>query len=193
MNTTTIILSISLLLLSPFVSKAQQKYESEYRVKTEMIPQSASRFINSIASDLKIKWYKEIGLDDVSFEAKFKHKKKKFSVEFDTLGILQDVEFVIKKREIIPSVYNRIEKKLDSLYQKWKFQKIQMHYTGRHDSLITSINKNKPSDTIKVSYEIVLKGKALGNTQLFEITFNDQGEIQDIQQIVQDKADHLEY
>jgi len=193
MNKTTIILSIGFLLLFPFVSKAQQKYESEFRMKSEMIPQSAKRFIDSIGPDSKVKWYKEISLSDVSFEAKFKHKKKQFSVEFDTLGILQDVEFVIKKSEIAPKVYNKIEGKLDSLYHKWKFQKIQTQYTGSNSYLITSINKNKPSETIKFSYEIVLKGKALGNTQLYEITFNDQGEIQDIKQIVQDKADHLEY
>jgi len=193
MNKTTIILSIVFLLLFPFVLKAQHKYESEYRMKSELIPQSAKRFIDSIGPDSKVKWYKEISLSGVSFEAKFKHKKKQFSIEFDTLGILQDVEFVIKKSEIAPKVYNKIEDKLDSLYQKWKFQKIQMNYVGSHNDLITLINKNEPSDAMKVSYEIVLKGKAPGNTQLFEITFNDQGEIQDIQQIVQDKADHLEY
>jgi len=193
MNTATVIITTGFLLLFQFDLKAQQKYESEFRMKTEMIPQSAKRFIDSIAPGLKIKWYKEIGLDDVSFEAKFKHKKKKFSVEFDTLGILQDVEFVIKKSEIAPKVYNVITNKLDSLYRKWKFRKIQTHYTGPNGDLITSINKNKPSETIKISYEIVLKGRALGNTKLYEITFNDQGEIQNIQQIVQDKADHLQY
>jgi len=193
MKTTIIISSISFLLLFPFVSIAQHKYEREYRMKSEMIPQSAKRFIDSISTDLKVKWYKEIGLNDVSFEAKFKHKNKQFSVEFDTLGILQDVEFVIKKCEIAPKVYNKIKGKLDSLYQKWKFQKIQMNYTGSNNNLITSIKKNKPTDRIKFSYEIVLKGKALGNTHLYEITFNDQGEMQNIQQIVQDKADHLEY
>jgi hypothetical protein len=180
-------------LLFPFVLKAQHKYESEYRMKSGMIPQSAKRFIDSIGPDSKVKWYKEISLNDVSFEAKFKHNNKQFSIEFDTLGILQDVEFVIKKSEIAPKVYNKIEGKLDSLYQKWKFQKIQMNYTGSNNNLITSLNNNKPTDRIKVSYEIVLKGKALVNTHLYEITFNNQGEIQNIQQIVQDKADHLEY
>jgi hypothetical protein len=39
------------------------------------------------------------------------------------LGILQDVEYVIKKSALAPKIYNKIEGKLDSLYQKWKFQK----------------------------------------------------------------------
>jgi hypothetical protein len=79
------------------------------------------------------------------------------------------------------------------MYQKWKFQKIQIGYRGRCKDIITVINKNEPTDLIKVSYEIVLKGKTLGNLQLYEITFNEQGEIQAVLQIIQDKADHLEY
>jgi len=193
MKTRNIILSISFLLLFPIISKAQQKYEREYRIKSEIIPQSAKEFVDSIGSDSKIKWYKEISFNDVTIEAKFKHHNKKFSVEFDTLGSLQDVEFIIDKREITPIVYKQIEHKLDSLYQKWKFQKIQIHYRGHPRDITTSINQNKRCESIKVYYEIVLKGKSSGSAQLYEITFSEQGEIQDILQIIQDKADHLEY
>jgi hypothetical protein len=193
MKARNIILFFGFLILLPFVSKAQQKYEREYRIKSEIIPPSANAFIGSIGSDHKIKWYKEISLHDVTIEAKFKHNMKKFSVEFDTLGILQDVEFIIDKREITPVVYKRIKHKLDILYQKWKFQKIQIHYRGNPRDIITSINKNKPCKSIKVYYEIVLKGKSSGSAQLYEITFSEQGEIQGILQIIQDKADHLEY
>jgi hypothetical protein len=193
MKTRSILTYFSLLILFPFVLQAQQKYEREYRVKSEIVPQSAKDFIDSIGSGSKIKWYKEVSLNDVTIEAKFKHKKKKYSVEFDTLGILQDVEFIIKKNKISPVVYHKIAYELDSLYQKWKFQKIQMQYGGNRKDLLTSINENEPSDSIKVIYEIVLRGKSLGNTQLFEITFNEQGERLDILQIIQDKADHLEY
>ncbi len=193
MKTASIILSIGFLLLFPFISKAQQKYEREFRIKSETIPQSAKEFIDSISADSKIKWYKEISLNDITIEAKFKYNKKKFSVEFDTLGKLQDVEFVIKKREISPEVYNKIELKLDSVYQKWKFQKIQIHYSGKSSHIVAAIRKNEPSDLIKIGYEIVLKGKNLEDTNLYEITFNEQGELKNILQIIQDKADHLEY
>jgi hypothetical protein len=193
MRTASIILSIGFLLLFPFISKAQHKYEREYRIKSETIPQSAQEFLDSIGSDSKIKWYKEIGLKDISLEAKFKYNKKKFSVEFDTLGKLQDVEFVIRKTEISPEIYNKIERKLDSAYQKWKFQKIQMHYSGKSRDIVAAIRKNEPKNSIKIAYEIVLKGKNLEDTQLYEITFNEQGEVQNMLQIIQDKADHLEY
>lgn len=193
MKTRNIILFIGFLLLFSIVLKAQQKYEREYRVKPEIIPQYAKEFIDSIGSDSKIKWYKELGLNSVSLEAKFKSNNKKFSVEFDTLGNLQDVEYIIKKREIKPFVYNNIKHNLDSLYQKWQFQKTQIHYSGKPRDIITSIDKNEPSEKIDVFYEIVLKGKTNGNTELYEIIFNNQGKIEKIQQIIQDKSDHLEY
>ncbi|NEN22349.1 hypothetical protein G3O08_02390 [Cryomorpha ignava] len=193
MKIITLILSIGFLLLLSNALKAQYKYEREYRIKSEMIPQSAQAFIDSIGPDSRIKWYKEISLDAVSIEAKFKHNKKKFSVEFDTLGILQDVEFIIESSEIPPVVFNKIEQKLDSLYEKWKFQKIQIHYSGSHSDILTSIHKNEPGNAVKVYFEIVLKGKNPGNTQEYEITFNAQGEMQHIQMIIQDEADHLEY
>lgn len=193
MKTKSTLLSIGFLLLFPFVSTAQQKYEREFRIKSEIVPQSARAFIDSISADSKIKWYREINFTSVSIEAKFKLNKKKFSVEFDTLGSIQDVEFIVKPSEILSPVSVKIEHQLDSLYQKWKFQKIQMQYTGKPKEIIASIRQNEPTDALKVAYEIVLKGKAPGNTQLFEITFNEEGEILDILQIVQDKADHLEY
>ncbi len=193
MKATMVIISMGILLLFSIVSKAQLKYEREYRIKSEMIPQSAKEFVDSIGPDSKIKWYKEISLTDVSIEAKFKYNKKRFSVEFDTLGIIQDIEFVIEEREIEPIVYNKMERKLDSLYQKWKFQKIQEHYGGSYSDIITSIHKNESRKLVNIYYEIVLKGKKLGNTEQYEITFNEQGEIQNTRQIIQDKADHLEY
>jgi hypothetical protein len=193
MKPSSIILSISFLLLFVNFSKAQQKYEREYRIKSGIVPQLAQEFIDSIGTGLKTKWYKEISLNGVSIEAKFKYKNKRFSVEFDTLGTLQDLEFIITKREIITEVYNNIEHNLDSLYHKWKFQKIQLHYEGKSKDIMTSINKNRSSDSIKVAYEIVLKGKVLGETQLYEITFDEEGETQAILQVIQDKADHLEY
>jgi hypothetical protein len=193
MKRTCIILSTGVLLLLPLLSKAQHKYEREYRMKAAMVPEPARAFVDAIGADSRIKWFKEIGLSDVTIEAKFNHNKRKFSVEFDTLGTLEDAEFIIKKLEIDSLVFSWIEQNLDSLYQKWKFRKIQMHYEGQSSDVIAAINDNKSGDGIQVSYEIVLKGTAHRNTRLFEILFDDQGEIQSLLQIIQDKADHLEY
>lgn len=188
-----LILTLGFLVLFPFWLQAQHKYEREFRIKAETIPQSAKDFIDSIGADSRIKWYKEISLDDITLEAKFKHNNKKFSVEFDSLGKLQDLEYVINKSEINPEVYTIIERKLDSVYQKWKFQKIQIHYSGKNEDIISAIRRNERDHAINMAYEIVLKGKNNNETQLYEITFSEQGALQKSLLIIQDKADHLEY
>ena len=188
-----LILTLGFLVLFPFWLQAQHKYEREFRIKTETIPQSAKDFIDSIGADSRIKWYKEISLDDITMEAKFKHNNKKFSVEFDSLGKLQDLEYVINKSEINPEVYTIIERKLDSVYQKWKFQKIQIHYSGQNEDIISAIRRNERDHAINMAYESVLKGKNNNETQLYEITFSEQGALQKSLLIIQDKGDHLEY
>jgi hypothetical protein len=132
-----------------------------------------------------VKWYKKISQNGISVEAKFEYQKKKFSIEFDTTGVLKDVEFIINKVAIAPLVYQQIEHELDSLFQKWRFQKIQMQDIGRNDDTLTFINSNEAKLSLRISYEIVLKGKTVENAQLYEIAFNDDIEIQQVHQIEQ--------
>lgn len=191
MNTARIILI--LFAVYSFNSEAQEKYEREFKINVEKIPRAANDFIDSIKTNSKIKWYQEISHDSISYEAKFKRNNKKFSVEFDTLGILQDLEIEIKKGEISPKVLTNIERELDSIYQKWKFQKIQIQYSGESSKIVSFVTKNKPSTAVQTAYEIVLKGKNISGTHLYEVSFNEKGELKQILKITQDKATHLEY
>ncbi|MDN5215108.1 hypothetical protein QQ020_23705 [Fulvivirgaceae bacterium BMA12] len=193
MKIKNIVLIITMLLLFPLVSAAQLKFEREYRIQPEVTPPTARAFIDAINPDLKIKWYKEESSQGISIEAKFIYVGKKYSIEFDTLGNIQDAEFIIKKSDINPVVYRNMEVHLDSLYNNWKFQKIQKQYKGKPEDIITSINNDKPNPAVETAYEIVLKGKSSGIAHLYEVTFNEHGEIHHFEQIIQEKADHLEY
>jgi hypothetical protein len=193
MKINSIILLFGFISSFPLLLKAQYKYEREHRIKSERIPHLAKAFIDSITRDSKIIWYEEINIADVSFEAKFKHDGFKYSVEFDTLGILQDLEFIIYKSEIDAAVYRSIEKQLDELYQKWKIQKIQMHYEGIPEDILSVVRENILNERLVMLYEIVLKGKKQGYAEQYEIIFDKTGAIQTIEQLIQDNVDHLEY
>ena len=82
---------------------AQLKYEKESRLAVEEVPEQARNFINTITTSNKVKWYLEEGLDRSSIEAKFEYKDHKYSVEFDSIGILEDVEVQVKWSEIEPT------------------------------------------------------------------------------------------
>lgn len=193
MKTHPFLLTSILFLFGLNTAIAQQKYEREFSIKKESIPSLAQQFIDSIGPDSNIKWYREISLETVSIEAKFKKNKEKFSVEFDTLGVLEDVEIEIASKDIQPEIYAQIVSTLDSLYRKWKFQKIQENYPAESFNILNTIKQRSQDHPIKPFYEIVLIGKIEHASTLFELTFNELGKLIDVLEIIPNKSDHLEY
>ena len=79
---------------------SQVKYEKEYRIKNDEIPDNIKSYLNTVAFKNKIKWYKEEGLSKYTYEAKTSHDNLNFSIEFDSLGIIEDVEFKIEWKSV---------------------------------------------------------------------------------------------
>ncbi|MEZ4934623.1 MAG: hypothetical protein R2788_21160 [Saprospiraceae bacterium] len=75
---------------------AQVKYEKESRLKEKDVPSIALDFIDSLAVKKKVRWYLEEGFNRTSVEAKFKMDNRKYSIEFDTIGNLEDIEIQVK-------------------------------------------------------------------------------------------------
>lgn len=71
---------------------AQQKYENEIRISRDSVPTKALAFIDTAPFDKKIRWYKEYFIDGTSIEAKTRYQGKRYSIEFDPSGELEDVE-----------------------------------------------------------------------------------------------------
>jgi hypothetical protein len=69
------IIFLALILFFPAILQAQKKYEKEYRIKQEEVPEEALEFIHSAAIDFSEKWYFEENLEGNSIEAKFKYNQ----------------------------------------------------------------------------------------------------------------------
>lgn len=176
-----------------FGLRAQDKFEREYRLKPALVPVKAQEFIKKMAPKARIKWFKEESHQGISIEAKFRDQKRKYSVEFDSSGNLQDIEWIVKFKNLSPSFQKQLEKNLAVLYDTWKLRKIQLQYKGLPSAILQNLHQQQPSSEVQVAYEIVLKAKAASLIELYEITFDTQGTVQHIQKIRQQKADHLEY
>ena len=79
---------------------SQVKYEKEYRIKNDEIPDNIKSYLKTVTFKNKIKWYKEEGLYKYTYEAKTSHNNLNFSIEFDSLGIIEDVEFKIEWKSV---------------------------------------------------------------------------------------------
>lgn len=180
------------LLLIQF-SFSQDKYEREVRKNQRDIPQKAVDFINTLNFSSKIKWYKEYGLNSTSFEAKTKFKGKKYSIEFDSIGNLEDAEIIISEKQIEEVVLSKIKSKLKTDKKKFKLGKIQIQYSGSKESVKQKIIKNQNNENLIIRYEIIVTAKVNKKFQKFEYLFSHLGEFIQRKTIVLANTDNLEY
>ncbi len=174
----------------------QNKFEKESRINTDEVPEKGIQFISKVNTSSKVKWYFEQGLTDNSYEAKTKISNRKYSIEFDTLFNIQDVEIEISQSEMPKPTISKIEMVLDSIYKKHSISKIQIQYQGDKKTLIEVINNNSIenlSPKVKTQYEIIVKCKSTGRPKLYEFTFDAEGKLISKKEIIFNTSDHLEY
>ncbi len=174
--------------------RAQVKYEKEYRLPAEQVPQLALDVVNAIDFDRTIKWYKEEGFDKTSIEAKTKFQQKKYSIEFDNTGQLEDVEIEIKQQTLPSNVQNEISSYLKEQFQKHKICKIQVQYLGQTTAIINAINQQEfKLANITTNYELVVKVKQNNIYQEMEFLFDAKGQFLQQAIIIDQNTDNLEY
>lgn len=175
--------------------EAQVKYEKEYRLDRSKVPDIALDFVDQLRFDNKVKWYKEEGINKTSIEAKTKHRSKRYSVEFNSKGEIEDIEIKITQSEIPQTTAQNILEYLHANHQKIKICKIQLQLSGNSEWLIKSVVKQdfKDNPDITTRYEIVVRAKDNRKFRKLEYLFNHQGEMLSKAVIVLKNTDHLEY
>lgn len=171
----------------------QFKYEREYNLQKEKAPVLATTFINTCCPNSKAKWYGEESLKGKSIEAKLKYKSSLYSIEFDTSGHIQDVEKKIRIYDIPQNARLVILNKLDSIFSKYKIDKIQVQWVGSNQALYELIEKSSSTLPHTINYEIVLKGRKEKSTKMYEVLFSMDGSILSVSEIVQRNTDNLDY
>lgn len=183
--------SIFLFLFISSSISGQSKFEKEFRIKESIVPIKALNFISEIEQRRKVKWYREESLDGKSIEAKFNIGKTKYSIEFDTLGQIEDIEESIKLTNLDTNLNRAINNQLAYDFKKYKVIKSQRQLTGDEQQLIKCL-KDKNIQLIS-GYEIVLKGRKGKLVNLYEYFFNESGKIESKRKIIVKSSVHLEY
>ena len=172
---------------------AQEKLEKESRIKESEVPQDALQFIDSIGLNNKRRWYKEESLTDISFETKFKHNQLKYSIEFDSLGIIEDVEIEVRWDDIEHKIKDMIASHLEKECLTYKIVKVQTQFTGSESELLSFLMAEKENQSLKKKYELIVRCKLQKQTSLFEFLYDEQGRFISSLKIVFRNSSHLEY
>lgn len=174
-----------------FPSVAQQKYEREYSIRQKDVPESALEFISLAFKKTKIQWYGEESLTGKSIEAKFKDSGKRYSIEFDEAGKIQDIEILTSIDQMDEKSRMRLNENLDKEFSKYKVTKTQLQWSGTENDLRQALLKNKLPTGVVTRYELVLRGTKGKKDAYFEVLCESNGAIVRVSEIIQRNADNL--
>lgn len=172
---------------------AQDKFEKESRIKENHVPKKALEFLESLNYSTRIKWYREEGLIKESIEAKFRHNKTNYSVEFDSLGNIEDIEIEVNFEELDSEVKNKLIFQFKADCLKYKIVKVQKQYLGNENLLLTLCQNCEKSNLLEINYELIIKCNQNKQVDLFEYLFNKNGVLLNKYRIVFKNSSHLEY
>lgn len=160
----------------PALSFAQDKLEQERRVKTREVPKPARDWLkDAFEGTKKVRWYKEVTSGSKSFEAKFDYQSAFYSVEFDTLGVIEDIE-VDRAWEAIPEAHRTAMEQSMADWDKVKIRRVQEQWTGEPDDLEDAMDEEEWED-ITTRYEVELLAEINGEKELWEVLFSTDGEV----------------
>ena len=175
-------------------SIAQHKDEREQRIKETDVPAEILKELEPYIKNLKVKYIFETDGDDSSYEAKFRSKSRQFSVEFDTLGSLEDVEIEMKYTSLSKEVKKNIAKylsKSSSGYKILRCQKQYVHIEGKtSETLRHAVNNESHSP---INYELVVDLKMGSALASYELLFDASGNFIAKRVIVNRATDNLLY
>lgn len=185
---------ILIAVLISFQITAQVKYEREVRVRADEVPEKAVEWIDSTFTGTKrgFRWFHEISIDKQSYEAKFRWRNVRYSVKFDTTGILDDVEFEIDWYDISEIARTNINNYLEANFISHKTLRIQRQLTGPPHDLQRFILYNTAYNPT-INYELEIRARKEHMNELWEAFFDSEGKFLSLQLIVLTPPTHLDF
>jgi hypothetical protein len=186
----------ALLLICVFIAvlaSAQGKEEVEERIEAVDFPEEARRFAETLFEGEKIHWIKERNQNGHSYEAKAKVSNVKYSLEFDDQGTFEDLEFVIKSKQLPEEIKQQIEQHLGSEFERFKIRRIQEQWSGDQSRLKIALQQQKKDSALKRQYELEVHGKRKGAYADYEYLFDGAGSYISSQEIQESNHDNFFY
>ena len=171
----------------------QFKYEKETRIKEKNVNPSAQAYVSSLGFKKKVKWFKEIGYERESIEAKISSNDKKYSIEFLMDGTLEDVEIGAKISTLPSHIQQVILSYLSAQYEDYSIDKTQIQYSGDPEEILNFLKYGVEYESILTRYEIVINTKSKGSFKSYEYLFSTEGEVVHRMEIVRRNIDNIEY
>lgn len=172
---------------------AQQKFEREIRVRPQAVPAAAEAFVSACAGTERIRWYQEINLGFYNYEAKVKRNGHHYSIEFDSTGVLQDVEMSIRFSHLPEAVQGAVRAELAGRCSKYRITRVQRQWTGAAQALEELVRNGTTGGQHTERIELVFSCKTDRGPVLYEALFDALGKMDSLVEIVPRNTDNLDF
>jgi len=183
---------ILILLFTATGLRAQTKIEREFRIRETEVPAAAKDFVASCGFGGKVKWYREENGSTISYEAKTRHKGKKYSIEFSEGGVLEDAEVLTRMKSLAPEPAASIKSILTGEFNQYRVEKVQLQYSGSETAVREAVKTGKTSGCT-VKYELVVAGSSASENGHFEMLFDAAGILLERVKIAERGTENIEY
>jgi hypothetical protein len=165
-----------LLYLNSSLSYAQEKQEQEFRIDDSEVPEAASSFIAQVPVKKSFRWYKEKNGSLVTFEAKGRWNRHEISIEFNDVGVIEDIEITQKMRSIPQAVRERITAVLKEESSRYRIKKMQYQFVGKPEVLLALLMRDS-LEQLASNYELVVQVKVDNAYHIYEYLFDNSGKL----------------
>jgi hypothetical protein len=171
------IFSLLLFIATSAELTAQDKQEQEMRIEEGAAPETARTWLAAVFGDInRVRWYAEETSGRRSVEAKFKHQRRHYSVEFSTTGELEDVELERKLRQLPDSIRQQLVQTFQTL-PKFHLHRLQEQWQGSTAGIKAALRGEFLPNEVVVQYEIEFTAELDKTYRLWEGTLNTEGQL----------------
>lgn len=168
------------------------KWEKEFRIAAEEVPEPALDFVQGLEQIRKLHWYREEHQSGYSFEAKFKLRGCSYSAEFDAAGQLEDLEFNLDHKTLDQQLLEKIQAALSASFKGIHIKKVQEQWSGEDAAIRSALLQQSAAGVVR-RYEVEFSARREYSADWYEALFEANGDLIRVRLIIQKGSEHLVY
>jgi len=196
MNVRILVSLFTMVLLAGFYSSAQEKIESQHRIKKSQFPSDALKTITENSNSIKrLKFYREVDTAQTVYTAKFKKARLFYEMDFDENGEFQSMAFRVKQVDIPNDSFKRMTNHLSGHFEKAKVRKMLQMYPSEGKDTVAETIKNAFQNLMvqNMFYKLLVRGKNKGKSADYIAIFNSEGNFKEIKKSLPTNYDRILY
>lgn len=187
----------TLILFAGSFSSAQEKIESQHRIKKSQFPSDALMTIAKNSTEIKrLKFYREVDTAQTTYTAKFKKSRLFYEMDFDQNSGFKSMSFKVKEVDIPDDSFQQMTDYLSQKFEKSKIRKMLQMYPSGEGEITSEETIKKAFQNLMMPnmfYKLLVRGKNNDKSVDYIVIFDSKGSFEEIKKSLPTNYDRILY